>query len=219
MSAPLPSQDQKLQGHRVSIQHRACQSRPSRVGTRCACCNSQGLHGGQACACVVCNKCRACWDPLTVGHKGEGQALEGLIPADEVVVDGVDGQPQELVLLQSVWAVTSAQREATSTSTAHKHSPRKDISLSTSSMVGPMPGLTSFIRMEQAMYPTCFSEYLHSVRRSQLKQCSSLRTQAVYPTTAAAAAMEVQATCRCRRTTYLDAGMRSQACLCPNSTS
>ncbi len=40
--------------------------------------------------------------PLTVGHKGEGQALEGFIPADEVVVDGVDCQTQELILLQGV---------------------------------------------------------------------------------------------------------------------
>jgi hypothetical protein len=40
----------------------------------------------------------SCW--LTVGHEGERQALEGLIPANEVVVDAVDGQPQELIFLQ-----------------------------------------------------------------------------------------------------------------------
>jgi hypothetical protein len=40
----------------------------------------------------------SCW--LTVRHKGQCQALEGLVPADEVVVDAVDGQAQELILLQ-----------------------------------------------------------------------------------------------------------------------
>jgi len=37
----------------------------------------------------------------TVAHKAQREAVEGLVAGDEVVADGVDDQPQELVLLRA----------------------------------------------------------------------------------------------------------------------
>lgn len=44
---------------------------------------------------------------LTVGHKSQRKALESLVPADEVIVNCIDGQPQELILLQTHRVVVS----------------------------------------------------------------------------------------------------------------
>lgn len=38
---------------------------------------------------------------LTVANKGEGQALERLIPADQVIVNSIDRQTQELIFLRN----------------------------------------------------------------------------------------------------------------------
>jgi len=39
----------------------------------------------------------------TIPNKTQSQALEGLIPGNQIIADRVDDQPQKLVFLQSQW--------------------------------------------------------------------------------------------------------------------
>ena len=121
-------------------------------------CNCQ-----HACSAVQLQACvlgcaTASLQKLTAADKAEGQAVKGLVSGGEVVADGIDDQAQELVFLRKtpnkVRPVTARGSAALSTLTQRSAS-----------------RVTSLSRIAQAMYPTCFSAYLHACRVAQPCRC------------------------------------------------
>ncbi len=121
----------------------------------------------------------------TVAHKPQREAVEGLVAGDEVVADGVDDQPQELVLLRASAARARPQRPA-----------RAYGAVSGAGSGAPRSAGSRRPCSPPASPRTC-------ARRARVTRRRGCRAR---PAGRAGGA-------------HLVAGIRSAACLCPNSTS
>ena len=160
---------------------------------------------------------------LTAADEVERQALERLVAADEVVPHGVRDQPDEIVPLRE--RASSSQPGMYGTG-EQSNSNEPEASLHHQR--------TSLSSMEHAMYPTCFSAYLHQkehgcvtadTERCAMTRCAcrqhsrgarrALRMYEVVNNTTAS--KNSFTSCKVTRAHFC-AAIRSDACLWPNST-
>lgn len=97
--------------------------------------------------------CEALAARLTVGYEHQPERLEGVVAAGDVVADGVDDEPQELVVLRRGGG-------------ARSFSPRARLSAGAAAR-----RLTSLSSTEVTMYPTCFSAYFGDEIRPTASMC------------------------------------------------